>query len=411
MDGAEEILETISNIVSISNDGQLGFEQKLHCILEETMKCTGMAKGSIMLVKGRKSLEVAASSMPELVGVRQSLEDEDSPSAWVVKNKKPLYVERRTDSSFPNKFDHYRKNAFFSVPLISGKKVIGVLNLTEKVVLDLLLESEQDQVLNIAGYFIMAIENQRANEAIKKSRSSIRKKNEQLKKMEKAKDQLFNMLVHDLKGPISEMVANLDLLSYTVKDENLDYVQSAQAACDSLYRMVADMLEITRIEEGSLKLFLQHIDPEELIEDSLAGVSGMGAIKEIRFSRAIPEDLDGRMFAGDRNILSRVLQNLLVNAISYTETGGGVILGCCFPKPGKIEFFVEDEGPGIPDGFEEKIFDKFVRIERQDVQRSYSTGLGLTFCRMAVQAHKGVITARNARPIGARFSFTLPLGF
>ena len=409
MDNAAEVLKTFARVVKFSNDPKMGFEDKLHKILEETMQCSGMAKGSIMLMKGKKCLEVAASSRAELIGVCQSLDDEDSPSAWVAVNKKPLYVDSALNCAFPQKFDHYKKNAYFSVPLMSGKKVMGVLNLTEKVVLDLLSPQEQEFVLNIAGHFIMAIDNQRLALSLKKSKEKLRKKNQELKKVEKAKDQLFNMLVHDLKGPISEMVANLDLLTYTVKGENLEYIQSSRTACDSLYRMVTDMLEITRMEEGRLNLYVTPVNPMEIIDDALSRLSGMAMIKEIRFAKEIPHEGENCLFKADRNFLSRVLQNLLVNAISYTDTGGGIILGYSTPKPNEIVFFVEDCGPGIPPGFEEKIFDKFVRVNEADQNRAYSTGLGLAFCQMAVSAHGGTIRAENAIPTGARFSFTLPM--
>ncbi|MBI9075483.1 MAG: GAF domain-containing protein [Desulfatibacillum sp.] len=409
MDNATEVLKTFAAVVQFSNDSSLDFEEKLQKILEETMKCSGMAKGSIMLMKGRNCLEVAASSRPELIGICQDLEDENSPSAWVAINKKPLYVDSMIDCTFPQKFDHYKKNAYFSVPLLSGKKVMGVLNLTEKVVLDLLTPQEQEFVLNIAGHFIMAIDNQRLAKSLKQSREKLRKKNQQLKKVEKAKEQLFNMLVHDLKGPISEMVANLDLLTYTVKGENLEYIQSSRTACDSLYRMVSDMLEITKMEEGRLKLYHTLVNPMEILDDALARLTGMAMIKEIRFAKEIPHDGQKCLFRADRNILSRVLQNLLVNAISYTETGGGIILGYGLPTPQNIVFFVEDNGPGIPAGFEEKIFDKFVRVNEADQNRAYTTGLGLAFCQMAVAAHNGTIRAENATPTGARFAFTLPM--
>ncbi|WP_028315720.1 GAF domain-containing sensor histidine kinase [Desulfatibacillum aliphaticivorans] len=409
MDNAADVLQTFARVVSISNDAKIGFEDKLQKILEEIMQCSGMAKGSIMLMKGRKSLQVAASSRPELIGVSQSLDDENSPSAWVAENKKPLYVDCALDCQFPQKFDHYKKNAYFSVPLMAGKKVMGVLNLTDKVVLDLLSPKEQEFVLNIAGHFIMAIENQRLTQSLKKSKEKLRKKNLELRKVEKAKDQLFNMLVHDLKGPISEMVANLDLLTYTVKGENLEFIQSSRTACDSLYRMVSDMLEITKMEEGRLKLYLTPVNPIEIIDDALSSLSGMAMIKEIRFAKEIPHDGENCLFNADKILLSRVLQNLLVNAISYTDAGGGIILGYSTPKPNQIVFFVEDSGPGIPDGFEEKIFDKFVRVNEADQNRAYSTGLGLAFCQMAVIAHNGTIRAENATPAGARFSFTLPM--
>ncbi len=224
----KRFLETLVAISNISNDRKLGFGQKLERILLEVVNCMQATRGSIMLVKGRKALEVVASTSPELIGVKQRLQEE-SPSSWVVKNKAPLYVDKTTGGDILQQNpDHYEKDAFLVVPIISNNRAIGVLNMTEKIGADIFKQDEQKMLLSIAGQLIGALENQRLTESLRKSKRTLEKKNLQLMKLEKLKTDLFNMLIHDLKGPISELVANLDILSYTVSDENCQYVQSAQ---------------------------------------------------------------------------------------------------------------------------------------------------------------------------------------
>ena len=97
------------------------------------------------------------------------------------------------------------------------------------------MKEDQKKLLAVAGHLISALENQRLTISLRKKGQTLQKKNFQLKKMEKLRTDLFNMLIHDLKGPISELVANLDILTYTLSDENRQYVDSAQTACDTLY--------------------------------------------------------------------------------------------------------------------------------------------------------------------------------
>jgi signal transduction histidine kinase len=107
--------------------------------------------------------------------------------------------------------------------------------------------------------------------------------------------------------------------------------------------------------------------------------------------------------------LLRVLQNLLTNAISYSPPGETIEVGYRRITPHEIEFFVKDNGPGVPYEYREAIFDKYFQLEKQADGRIYTVGLGLTFCKMAVEAHRGRIRLDSENSKGSRFSFILPL--
>jgi two-component system sensor histidine kinase KdpD len=405
----QRYLQALVAISNISNDRKLEFAKKLERILLQVASCMQASRGSIMLVKGRKALKVVASTSPELIGVKQRL-DEQSPSSWVVKNKAPLYVDERTESDIlHNKCDHYEKNAFLVVPIISNNRVIGVLNMTEKIRADIFEQDERKMLLSIAGQFIGALENQRLTESLRKNKRTLEKKNLQLMKLEELKTDLFNMLIHDLKGPISELVANLDILSYTVSDENCQYVESAQTGCDTLYTMVCNLLDVARLEEGKLELVYEKMDPQDLLKEALARLFGLCKQKELSFAENFSPSENEVFFVGDRGVLLRVLQNLLSNAIHYSPPGGTIEVGFRYLKSRQIEFFVKDCGCGVPAEYQESIFDKFTQIEKKSDGRIYTTGLGLTFCKMAVEAHRGKIGVKSETQKGSRFWFALPL--
>jgi K+-sensing histidine kinase KdpD len=401
------MIKKFLSIIETSHNKNLSFHEKLQCILRKVVSCMNTERGSIMLLCGKNTLEVVASTNPELLGIKQPIK-EDTPSSWVVKNKRILYVGPGECMLFKKRYDYYKKEAFLLAPIILHDKVIGVLNITDKKDSDFFSSDEQELFLTTAGYVISAVENQRLTESLRKSRNDIKHKNIELKKLERIRTELFNMLIHDLKGPLSEMVANLDILSYTIVDNNLEYVQSAQSACDTLFRMISDLLDITRLEEGCLNLIYEQIEPRNLVHDAVLLLSGTAKAREVGLKEHVSPVEDTYGFPGDRSIMLRVMQNLLINAIQHSPKGSYVETG--FKNTDEnISFFIKDNGPGILPEFQEAIFNKFFQITKKSDGRRYSTGLGLTFCKMAVEAHSGSIRVESDGVKGSRFVFTIPM--
>lgn len=409
MEHDTRVLKTLLAINAVSRDIHLDFGQKLNRILQEIIQCMQAKSGSIMLRKGTKNLEVVASTRPDLVGVRQPL-DQETPSSWVVLNKRPLRVEDMArNAQFKKRFERYKSASFLLAPIEGDKKVIGVLSVTDKKGDDVFSIQEQNVLLNISGQVIGALENQRLAESLKKKGRALQKKNRELEKLEKLKTDLYNMLIHDLKGPISEIVANLDILSYTLSDENLTFVHTAQSGCDLLYRMVSNLLDISRIEENKLRLMYERIDPADIFKEAVARIFGIAKTKSLVIEEAIPDSESRELLWVDRDILLRILQNLLSNAIQYSPAGETIQAGFHYLETREIEFHVSDNGPGIPPQHQESVFDKFHQLENRSPSRQYTTGLGLTFCRMAVEAHQGRIRVISDGTRGSTFLFVLPL--
>jgi len=405
----ESILQCLLDITQTANRSRISYQTKLQHVLDRIVDHMDTEKGSLMLMKGRKYLEVVASTNPELIGVKQSL-DQDSPSSWVVKNKQPLYVDMDSESpDIRNKFFHYKKSAFLLVPVINNGVVIGVINLTDKLKTDCFSKSDQNILLLIAGHIIGTLENIRLTESLKKKRKVLQGKNRKLKQLEKVRTELFNMLIHDLKGPLSEIVANIDILSYTVKKDNMEFVEASQTACNTLYRMISNLLDVTRLEEGSLKLLYERVSPDELIREALSRMHGISKVRDINLNERFPVFSTPPHFFADRNILLRVLQNLLINAVHYSPAGETIETGYEYTDNGEIIFFVKDNGPGIPLPLQQAIFDKFMQVDKKNDGRQYTTGLGLTFCKLAVEAHRGGIFVESDGLRGSCFKFNLPL--
>ncbi|HOO45515.1 MAG TPA: GAF domain-containing sensor histidine kinase [Deltaproteobacteria bacterium] len=404
----DRVFEAVMNINRISNSSRGSFKSRIDGIIKEVAACFNTEQASFMIVKGRKTLEVVSATNPALVGVRQAL-DHKTPSSWVVKNKKMFYSkDPESDTRFERRFDHYKKDAFLLVPVLCDNRVLGVLSVTDRMDADRFSRQDQEVLLSIAGNVISALENKRLAESLKKKKQALSESNRQLKKLEKLRTELFNMLIHDLKGPISEVIANLDILSYVLDNEHLEYVEQAQSGCDILYRMVADLLDITRMEAGSMSIIEERMTPYGFIHEAVSNLTGLARKKSIDIVKPAAAE-DEVVFGADKGLLIRVIHNLLVNAIHHSPKGERIEAGYEISDPSHIRFFVSDSGPGIAKEFQSSIFEKFVQIQRKKDGRRYTTGLGLTYCKMAVELHGGSIWVESDGKKGSCFSFTLPL--
>ncbi len=407
MTSGKTILDAVTAITEISNDKRLEFEARLHRILIEIIDCLQVKKGSIMLLKNKKTLEVVASTISGIVGTKQNLEVE-SPSSWVVKNRKPLYVDSASKCDLPiGRFKHYRGDAFFLAPIIAKDQVVGIVSVTEKIGTDTFQQEEREVLLHIMGQIIITLENNRLAESLKKKQKVLQRKNLELKKLEKLRTELFNMLIHDLKAPISDIVANLDLLSYKVEAENMEFVETAQSGCNTLYNMISNLLDISRLEEGKLALIYEEILPEDLVKEALARLLVSVKSKGLKFVEEFAHT-GQKTVQGDRSLLIRVLQNLLTNAIQFSPRGETITVGFTPAAPNRIEFFIKDNGPGIPEQSQKIIFDKYSQLNTRPDGRVYTAGLGLAFCKMAVDAHGGRIDIASDGRKGSKFFFVIP---
>jgi two-component system sensor histidine kinase KdpD len=249
---------------------------------------------------------------------------------------------------------------------------------------------------------------QSLQEEIKKQRDTLRQRNQELQRQQAMRAELSKLLIHDLKGPLSEVVANLDILSYSIGAEQREFLEAAQIGCNRAVRMVANLGTIDKIEDGKLSLIRETVDPKVILEESLSSMRGLARIKNIGITLAIPDEELPRVEL-DRILILRVMQNLLTNALGYSPPGTVITFGCqVLPGGRKLEFFVQDQGTGIPPEKRTAVFEKYARIsDRQDAL--VGTGLGLYFCRLAVELHRGRIGVETPPAGGSRFFFTLPL--
>jgi len=223
---------------------------------------------------------------------------------------------------------------------------------------------------------------------------------------ERLRNSLLAALSHDLRTPLTILVGLAESLALTKPALSADQLETAEAIQDEARRMstlVSNLLDMARIESGEVTLNLQWQPLEEVVGAALEATRVM--LKQHRVEVRLPLDLPLVRF--DALLVERVLVNLLENASKYTPSGSSVILAAEVMAD-KLKVSVADDGPGLPPGSEEKVFQKFTRGDRESA--TPGVGLGLAICRAIVESHHGRITGTNRPGGGAQFTFTLPLG-
>jgi two-component system sensor histidine kinase/response regulator len=242
---------------------------------------------------------------------------------------------------------------------------------------------------------------------LRRQRRELQASYDKLRESERLRDSLVHMIVHDLRSPLTAISAYLQLFGQEAKEklgaETQEDIASAMHATRNMVRMINGILDVSKMEAQMMKLDLRECDLVQVVGQSLDDLESLVGARRLAFERpAAP----ARVLA-DQEIVSRIVQNLLANALRFTPADGEIRVGVVVEAE-HVRVFVADTGPGIPPDFRESIFDKFVQLDGSALHRNRTTGLGLAFCKLAVEAHGGRIGVDSELGKGSSFWFTLP---
>ncbi len=214
------------------------------------------------------------------------------------------------------------------------------------------------------------------------------------------------MLVHDLRNPLSSLISGLEVLkSPEFAEEREAFIDLSMSSAHSLLSMVNDILDVSKAQAGRLTIAPTPVVARELIELACGMVGELAGFAGVKMDIAASPDLP--FFEADGEKLRRVLVNLISNAIQHTPRGGHVLVSARLEAE-RMRFLVADTGHGIPASAFGQIFEKFGKGAGRKCGR-VSTGLGLHFCKMAVEAHGGQISLESEIGKGTTFFFDVPL--
>jgi len=238
--------------------------------------------------------------------------------------------------------------------------------------------------------------------------SKIKKAEELIKEMDRRKSAFVANVSHEFKNPLGIIKESLAIIldgsTGEIKDEQKVMLDTANKNIQRLIRLVTDLLDVSKIEAGKMKLKKEKIDIASLADEVTANNSAEVSKKQLILEKDFSNDAG--LVAADTDKLTEVITNLLSNAIKYTPSGGKITIKLSGSTK-EVRFEISDSGPGIAEKDFNKLFDKF---ERLTAERQEGTGLGLSITKDIIELHKGKIWVESELGKGTKFIFTLPRG-
>lgn len=353
--------------------------EQIHELTRDAIQRTFGSRTALLLPDGEGHLQLdqADAGMAVEVGIAQWAYDHSAPAGMGT--------------------DTLAGSAAFYLPLIAPMRTRGVLAMQSDEPSWLLSPELRRQLDTFATLIAIALERVHYIEVAQGALIRI--------ESERLRNSLLAALSHDLRTPLTSLVGLAESLAAS-SPLTAPQRQAAQALRDEATRMgtlVSNLLDMARIQSGEVRLNLQWQPIEEVVGSALRACGPALAAQTV--ATRVPADLP--LVRYDAVLIERVLCNLLENAGKYTPPGSTVTVSARLSPPW-LHIVVEDDGPGLPAGQEEAIFEKFTRGERESAKPG--VGLGLAICRAIVEAHGGTIFARTRQQGGAMFTFTLPLG-
>jgi two-component system sensor histidine kinase/response regulator len=242
----------------------------------------------------------------------------------------------------------------------------------------------------------------RAHIALERAQSELAASYARLRALEQLRDDLVSMVVHDMRSPLQSMLISLRMLedstSARLGANDREILKSAVEATRSLSRKANDLFDVSRLEECRMPVDRAAWDLTRMAHDVRSELGAIDAARpiEIDSAGAVEVICDGAL-------VRRVIENFVGNGIRHTPAGSGMRIAIA-RGDGRVRVTVQDEGPGVPAAARERIFQKFGTLKSS----YHSAGLGLAFCKLAVEAQGGTIGVEPREPAGSTFWFELP---
>ncbi len=225
-------------------------------------------------------------------------------------------------------------------------------------------------------------------------------------------DELSQFIVHDLRSPLGNVISGLETLK-EISGDQLDesqttVIQTVLSSSGRMLTLIDSLLDLARLEHGSMPVNPVDTGVEQIVEASLQQVVNMATQREVILVSDLSEP--GLRLCADPDLTNRVIVNLLANAIRVSQPEASVVARAGRMEDGRVWISVTDTGPGIPEKWLNKVFDKFSQIGARKTGGFKGSGLGLAFCRRAVEAQGGRIWLESQVNKGTTVTFTLPAG-
>ena len=238
-------------------------------------------------------------------------------------------------------------------------------------------------------------------------------KNEKLKELEGVREGLTHMIIHDLNNPLTGVLGNLEIIKFdndNLSETQLDMIEKSLNYCADIRQLIQGILDVHRMEEGKLQPVKELTNVTKMLADLMEQFISRAKIEKISMTFSNSGEVPSTMI--DPNLIKRVIANLLSNAIRHSPEGEEIKVSTGFlAEKNSFAFSVKDNGNGLASEYYQRIFDKFEQVELKNSGVTVGTGgLGLAFCKMAVEAHGGKVWVESdGAAKGCTFKFKIPV--
>jgi signal transduction histidine kinase len=339
----------------------------------------------------------------EAVLLRIPVDDQNSLSAQVFRSGDPFLspdasIDPRVKSQTSKLWD---VRSLILVPLRAENRVIGVLRIGRHKA-NCYTKDHLKLATLIAHQAAIIIGNAQLYDSLRDAKS-------ELEKLNQIKNEFISMVSHELRTPLTAVKGFVKVVlsgeAGKIDPQQEKFLQIADQSIDRLTVLITDLLDISRIESGQLKLTITFINPKELISVVAKTMQPEAARKKIKIKTYVPDKFP--MISADRQRLIQVLDNLILNSIKFTPAGGMITVSAS-DRGDFVLFSVADTGIGIDKKDQQKIFEKFYQVDSSTTRVGNGTGLGLAIVKSIVEMHGGQVWVESEPNKGANFQFVIP---
>lgn len=270
------------------------------------------------------------------------------------------------------------------------------------------LSQKVEDLLKLNTTLEQRVEEQVAD--IKLKSEQLERQNEQMKALLKSRDEFVNMVVHDLRSPLSNIIGYVELLRLSEgvqsSEDNSEIANIILNNSSEMLNLINDILDYSKIEGGHLELNTETLEVEQLLSMSLNDNTMLYKGKDIELQLNVEKGLP--KVIADPQRVHEIINNLLSNALKFSERHSKVILGA-HQLGEMVQIYVRDQGQGIPEAEMSKLFETFQQVATESTEGEKGSGLGLAIVNKLVELHHGSVSVESQLGQGSEFAFTLPV--
>lgn len=223
-------------------------------------------------------------------------------------------------------------------------------------------------------------------------------------------EELIAFVVHDLQSPLGNILGSVEMIDMIAEEgsEISEFIELILVSGKGMLLLIDSLLDLARLESGKMPVRRESVTVEPLLAEAIQHVSALALQRQVRVTANVGPDVHS--VTADRDLLGRILVNLLSNALKFSPAGSTIGVEARLTANQSLTICVADEGPGIPEKWHRQVFDKFEQVHARKEGAAIGSGLGLTFSRMAIEAQGGHIWLEPDRESGTVICLTIPLG-